>query len=190
MKYAMILGMFSLVAIQVVSAQSADECKPKYPTARKWQDVGVSSKLPPPYTDNHMDCGEQWCAKSMKITAPSEVSTGEEVTFTFTTPTGLGGPNQVCSSAGTVNWGDSPENEPMRSADLKDCDGKPSYKIAGDSAINVTMKHVFAKEGTYCVSASTFANSKFDDNRTSCSYNCVLQSDVRVTVKPAKAKSK
>lgn len=154
----------------------AGQCK--YPNGYDAIDVGRDPKT------NDGNCALQ-CARVLAISpvnGSGKVNT--PITLNFRTQTVLGGRNTICTSSGTVDWGDGLQTN-MPSDPWTNCDGKPSGVVHNtvSTPVDVTLAHSFPTAGQYCVSASVWGNHKYDGDG-SCSYDCTVSANMYVTVTP------
>ena len=133
------------------------------------------------------------CSGAVEIQLPNKGNKGpiegvenEEIALNFAATEPLGGEeNALCTSNGSVNWGDSDEDEPFPSTEWNDCTGHIGTRIAALDSYTpeVVMKHTYHKAGNYCVSAKMFASRK-DRHGAACAYDCTLGNSIRVKIKP------
>ncbi len=120
------------------------------------------------------------CSQAIEGTEEQEIA----IEFSASEPLG-GEENALCTSNGAVNWGESDEDEPMPLASWEDCNGHHGSRIAAVDSYtpDLVLKHIYHKAGTYCVSATMFANRRVR-GAGACSYDCRLENSIRVRVKP------
>jgi hypothetical protein len=151
----------------------------KYTSGRSAGDVGRDPKTNPSH------CAVN-CANSLAI-APVPVvgNINQDLGINFTVDRILGGPNQVCTSNGQVDWGDGTSTA-MPSDPWTDCDKRPS-SILHDTVgkpVNVTLHHTYATAGQYCVSGRVYGNHKYDGQAAgSCSYDCTITNSNTVIIR-------
>jgi hypothetical protein len=161
-------------SVAVVSA-AAPACA--YSPGRSAGDVGRDPKTNPSH------CAVN-CANSLTI-APVPVvgNINQDLGVTFLVDRILGGPNQVCTSNGQVDWGDGTSTA-MPSDPWMDCDKRPTSMLHDTlgKPVNVTLHHTYSTAGQYCVSARVYGNHKYDGNG-SCSYDCTISNSDTVIIR-------
>src|SRR3984885_8798460 len=154
---------------------AASPCK--YSPGRSAGDVGRDRKTNPSH------CAVN-CANSLAI-APVPVvgNVNQDLGVNFSVDRILGGPNQVCTSNGQVDWGDGTSTA-MRSDPWTDCDNRPTSVLHDTvgKAVNVTLRHTYTTAGQYCVSARVYGNHKYDGDG-SCSYDCTIANSNTVIIR-------
>jgi len=128
------------------------------------------------------------CSHGPLKIAPSPVigNINQDLAINFWIDDVLGGPNQVCASNGTVDWGDG-TSSPMPSAPWTDCDRRPSgmlHDTVGKPP-NYTLHHTYVTAGEYCVSARIWGNHKYH-GAGSCSYDCTVTGSAQVVIHDVK----
>ncbi len=128
---------------------------------------------------------EENCSQGPLRIDPSPIvgNINQDLAINFRLDQVLGGPNAVCASNGTIDWGDGTQ-EPMPHVSWIDCDRKPADMLRDTvgKPPNYTLHHTYRTAGEYCVSAQVWGNHKYD-GVGSCSYDCSVSANAAVIIR-------